>query len=161
MVQTAILAAPLALSNGSEQGGAPNRKASRIAETALTLGKGVIKGTTDNFVKAPVLTFTTLTFQGFVILPNRGEKPLTDMTGATSWDANTQVTIAEEGLFAITCADAFTKDTQCYVAFAAGVGAPGDLLGVSDAAKSDVINATFESSGLAGEIALIYINKQV
>jgi hypothetical protein len=160
-MQTSITAAPLAYSNGTEQGNHPNIKGSKIAEVALSLGQGVIQGTSDDQVKLPAATFTTLAFKGFVILPNRGEKLLTDMTGTTAWDANEQVTIAEDGLFAIKCIDAFTINTQCYVAHTAGVGAPGDLLGASDIGKSDLINAVFQNSGLAGEIALIHITKQV
>ena len=151
-------------SNGAKHGTGPYSIIERACESAIIpLGYAVIRGTdADTQAVLPAASFTLANFLGFVVLPNGSKtKKLTDATGTIVYETEESLPIAEFGKFTIKCGSTFTAGTRCYVAHTAGVGQPGELLGSADGVNTVAINATFENSGSADEIAIIHINKQV
>jgi hypothetical protein len=168
-MQTSITQFHGVAANGTIYGVGPHLISSAVSENVanIALGSALIRGTDpDNQVLTPSALFTpNFDFRGFAILPNTQEKLLSDATGAISWETNQQLPIAEDGYFNIACESAFVAGTICQVVcIAAGAVAAqtvGNLTATVDAINAQPINAVFQNSGAAGEIATIHLSKQV
>ena len=168
-MQTSITQYHDVASNGTKYGLGPHHTSSGVSENVanIALGSALIRGTDpDEQVLTPSALFSaSLAFVGFAVLPNTKEKLLSDATGTVSWATNEQVPLADDGEWAIACESAFVAGTQCQiVCIAAGAVTAqtvGNLTATVDGTNAQPINAVFQNSGAAGDIAVINISKQV
>lgn len=166
-MQTSVSQFQNVASNGSFVGTGPHEVGSAVCEAAVALGSALIRGTdpVHQVLNPSALFDAALAFRGFAILPQTKSKTIAAPTTAVSWDINEQVPVAEEGRFAIQCESAFVAGAQCrVVCIAAGAVAAqtvGRLTATVDAVNAQPINAIFETSGAAGEVAVISLYKQI
>lgn len=155
--------------NGSLIGDGPWEILGRASEeAAINIGDALIRGTdAETQVKLPAgaLFADQKVFMGFAMLPNKLEKTIANAAGDVAYELYDGVSCLVDGYGGVQCESAFTAGQICQVVvIAAGAVAAqtvNRLTATVDATNAQPINATFESSGAAGEVAKIRVHKQI
>lgn len=133
---------------------------SRIVDDSTNIlpGYPVVQGTNDLDVSLPSAAFTQAEFQGIAVYSDTAKEHAIS-TGVNSYADDEPITILKDGVIAVLVEDTVTKGEIVFAVHTTGGASTlytyrGDL----DTDKAAEIPATFEESGVSGDLVKIRLS---